>query len=485
LFLVFAPLCTVLAAAAALQFFLARTMHHDVRRLFEELREVANARTLVDELRGVATWVQAAPLATADTQPLVIADVRQHHDAARTTLTRFSTPDDPSRPLHDSAERGITARLETTLQAIDARLGKAPLRELRDQATAARQDAIALTALVDNEIREIGGHLDQRSGDMAQFLLLCGLATLLTVGALGLWLLRRVLRPVRALRHAAVRFGAGEWEAPTAVMHDDELGDLAVTFHSMAERLRRNQKDLEQRVEERSKEVLRSAKLAQLGTLAAGVAHEINNPLASIVAGTDGMLRGLATGTAADPVELREYLQLLRKEAMRARDITARLLRFARQDRGQRVPVDLTAEAREVAAMFQHQLQDAAVELRWRGDGAMATTVLGDASELRQVLFNLLRNALDVSPRGGAITIELARRDGMVDLIVSDEGPGIAAGDFERIFEPFFTTKEPGKGTGLGLAIVHRIVTGHGGEVRAANTGRGAAFTVRLPADGR
>jgi signal transduction histidine kinase len=480
----FLPLCTVLAAAAVTQYLVARSIHLDVRRLFEELREVTTARTLADELGGVAMWVQAAPHGQLAEQPLIYADVRQHHEAARTTLSRFSSLDDPSRPTHDAKEQRLVARIAEALAATGERLQRSQLGDLQTLVTAAKQDALALIAIIEEEIREIGSDLDRRSGDMAPFLLMLGITSLLTVSGLGIWLLRRVLRPVSALRVAAARLGRGELDTPITAAHDDEVGDLATTFQAMASRLRSHQRELEERVEQRSREVLRTAKLAQLGTLAAGIAHEINNPLASIVACTDGLLRDLRDTSRGDSDDLHDYLQILRKEAMRARDITVRLLRFARQERGERVPVDLEAEAREVAAMFHHQLQDAGVALQVAppppGQPAL---ILGDPSEWRQVLFNLLRNALDASPRGGTITLAFRRHEGCVEMTVGDSGSGIPQTDLERVFEPFFTTKEPGNGTGLGLAIVHRIVTAHSGRVTAANGTTGAVFTVSVPAD--
>jgi signal transduction histidine kinase len=247
----------------------------------------------------------------------------------------------------------------------------------------------------------------------------------------------------------------------------------------MAGKLLQSRAELEQRVDERSREVLRTAQLAQLGTLAAGIAHEINNPLASIVAGADGLLRELDRSGRSDE-GMREYLQILRKEGLRARDITVRLLRFARQDKPRREPVRLPDEAREVAAMFGHQLADAGVALQLVGaDDAPA--ILGDPAEWRQVLFNLLRNALDASPRGGVITVAFGRDHDDALLVVQDQGTGIPPELVDRIFEPFFTTKEPGRGTGLGLAIVHRIVTAHGGRIGVQNGEQGAVFTIHVP----
>jgi two-component system NtrC family sensor kinase len=276
-----------------------------------------------------------------------------------------------------------------------------------------------------------------------------------------------------------VRLGNGELDVAVPAQRPDELGDLAATFRTMAARLREARDQLEARVEQRSREVLRSAKLAQLGTLAAGIAHEINNPLASIVAGTEGLLRELERGPA-DAATTREYLQLLHREALRARDITVRLLRFARQDPARREAVALGAELREVGALFAHQLQDAQVRLVVDGTDP-GPMILGDPAEWRQVLFNLLRNALDASPRGGTIRATAGVADGVAVLEVADEGAGVPAELQDRIFEPFFTTKEPGKGTGLGLAIVHRIVEAHGGRIRVVPGGRGARFAVTVP----
>ncbi|MFY9342940.1 MAG: HAMP domain-containing sensor histidine kinase [Planctomycetota bacterium] len=481
---IFVPLCLVLLAGGLTQFVLARAVHHDVQRLFEELREIALARTLVDEVRGVQQWIEAAPAATATDQPLVLADVRQHHVAATAALARFVTVADPSRPDHEATEKALLARLAEVLGRCDPGNGQRPLRDLTAPVRAAMQDALALTAAIGDETRELGADLDTRSRDMAQFLLMMGITSLATVGGLGLWLLARVLRPVRALRAAAVRLGQGELDAPLGPLHPDELGDLATTFRTMAQALCQNQRELEQRVEARSREVLRTAKLAQLGTLAAGIAHEINNPLASIVACTDGLLRDLDRGAAAPGNDLREYLQILRKEAMRARDITVRLLRFARHDPGQAAAIDLAAEAREVGILFSHQLADAGVRLLVEADRQQPVTIQGDPAEWRQVVFNLLRNALDVSPRGGTITVAVRRHGTAAELVVRDDGPGMPPADLDRIFEPFYTTKEPGKGTGLGLAIVHRIVTAHRGRVAASNGERGAVFTITVPAAG-
>ena len=166
---------------------------------------------------------------------------------------------------------------------------------------------------------------------------------------------------------------------------------------------------------------------------------------------------------------------------MRARDTTQRLLAFARPESGRREPVWIARECREVATMLDHSAAKQGVRLRLEHLN-FDLVVVGDASDLRQVLFNLMKNALDESPSGGSIDVSMVPVDDQVHVIVEDQGKGIDPGLGDRIFEPFVTTKEPGMGTGLGLAISHRIVTDHGGSLRAENReGGGARFVLGLP----
>ncbi len=478
--LAFVPLCLVVGAGLWLVFLDASAVRRDLQRMFEELREVALARSLLDDLHGLEQWIEAAPEARRDSHALVFADLRHHLDGATGTLARFHVADDPSSAGHDADERSLQLRITDSLQTIDMALATtAPIGALTEPLQRALQSATVLSHAVEEESRTIGDTLDNRSEKLNHFMLLLGLASLATVVGLGLLLHRRVLVPVRELRAGALALGRGE-AVLVAARHADELGDLARTFTSMAAQLQEGRRDLERRVEQRTREVVRTARLAQLGTLAAGIAHEINNPLASIVACAEGLLRD--PGTAADDPRVREYLQILQKEAMRARDITARLLRFAHQGEPRHDVVWLGTEVHEVTPMFAHQLADAGVALVVDVP-PREPAILGDAGEWRQVLFNLLRNALDASPRGSSIRVQTTTDAGRVQLLVEDQGTGIAEAHREHLFEPFFTTKPPGKGTGLGLAIVHRIVSGHRGTITADNApGGGARFVIDLPA---
>jgi signal transduction histidine kinase len=478
--LAFVPLAVALFAASVAQWSYARAVHEDIQRLFEELREIAVVRALIDEIRGIEPWMDAAPPAGEEALAIVRRDVGQHLAAALGAVRRLQAADDPSRAAHEQEEHRLVDQILGELQRMQDRLRDGgEVAGLREPLLAVRHAAASLAAAIERESRSVGDDLDQRSDAMRQLLLLLGATGLATLALLGWSLLQRVLRPVEDLRAAAARLGQGELDAEIPRRRDDELGDLAGAFRAMAKQIRAHQSDLEERVAVRTQEALRSARLAQLGTLAAGVAHEINNPLASIVAAADGLLREARSGASTPSADV-EYLEILRKEALRAKDITARLLRFARQDNPRREPFDLAVEAREVGALFRHQLAEAGVALDLTAETGRAT-ILGDAAAWRQVLFNLVRNALDASPKVGRIRIAIDRADGRVRLAVEDDGPGIPPAERQRVFEPFVTTKEPGRGTGLGLAIVHRVVEAHGGRVFVDDSPRGARIVVEAP----
>lgn len=480
--LAFVPLAVALVAASAAQWRYARDVHADIERLFEELREIAVVRALIDELRGIDQWVAAERSLSADAAGAARRDVDQHLVAAIATARRLQADGDPSRPAHRDDERRLLDQIRSELAAMaQALAGQADVAALRQPLATCRHAAASLAAAIERESRDVGDDLDRGSDAMRQQLLLLGLAGAVTLGLLGWHLLRRVLQPVEDLRQAARRLGEGDLRADIPRQHDDELGDLAGAFRAMARQLRSNRDELEARVAARTQEALRSARLAQLGTLAAGVAHEINNPLASIVAAADGLLRSLRDAPTADPGQV-EYLQILRKEALRAKDITTRLLRLARDDAPRRETVRLAAEVREAAAFLAPQFAQAGLRL----DVAIAAEdeFLGDPEAWRQVLRNLLANAMDASPAGGTVRVGLQRRDGALRLDVHDDGPGIPAELRQQVFEPFFTTKPPGRGTGLGLALAHRIVESHGGRIWVADAPHGALLAVEVPLAG-
>ncbi len=460
----------------------ARHVHQDLQRMFEEMREVSLTRSLLDELRGLQQWVEAIPEATHATNELAYDDLQHHLTAAKLTFARFTAVDDPSDVAHDAEEQVALRRVHSGLEMIAERLtADAPIETLAAPLQLALHGANTLADTVTQETRSIGDGLDRRSARLVEFLTLLGVAGLATVFWATVWLRRRVLQPLQELHAATAKLAHGLPVQDLHSRHHDEFGELTRAFGAMATQVRQAREDLESRVEARSREVLRTARLAELGTLSAGIAHEINNPLASIATCAEGLLRDLDHGQRPDASREREYLQIIRKEALRTRDITSRLLSLARQNPPTRTELRLALELREVAALFDHQFASARVELLIDVPQRVGT-VLGDAAEMRQVIFNLLRNALDASPAGGTVRVTVRDLGDQVTMQFADQGPGFRDEDLDRLFEPFFTTKAPGKGTGLGLAIVHRIVVGQGGSVTACRgASGGAVFTVSLP----
>lgn len=227
------------------------------------------------------------------------------------------------------------------------------------------------------------------------------------------------------------------------------------------------------------RQILRSQKLAAVGLLAAGIAHEINNPLSGVVGYSKLLLeRPLAP-------EIRERVEKIAQSGERCRKIVEGVLLFSRkQDGGVRRQVDLRALLDRVLAIGEYQWRMHNVRIIREVDEPAA--VQADADQIEQVVLNLLSNAVDAMPRGGAVRLRLAAtEDGGASLTVADEGHGIPEEIQARIFDPFFSTKEIGKGTGLGLAISYGIVHDHGGDIVVDSApGRGAAFTVTLPPSG-
>ena len=222
----------------------------------------------------------------------------------------------------------------------------------------------------------------------------------------------------------------------------------------------------------------RTEKMAALGQLVAGVAHEVNNPLAAIVGFTDLLLESSDTTERA-----KQELRVILQEAQRTRSIVQNLLSFARQMPAQREPLQIRSALQQTLKLRAYDFSRRGVRITEKYDDDLPL-VIADAQQLQQVLLNILNNAYDALVevrRPGRLDIAIFRRGAFAEISVRDNGPGISHP--ERIFDPFFTTKEVGKGTGLGLSICYGIVRAHGGEITAANNedGLGCTFTVRLP----
>jgi two-component system NtrC family sensor kinase len=231
-------------------------------------------------------------------------------------------------------------------------------------------------------------------------------------------------------------------------------------------------------------------RLASLGTMAAGVAHEINNPLTGTLTFTHLLLRRTDL-----PPEVHSDLEVIARSTARVRDIVRGLLDFARQTQLKPEPMDINELVQGTLALVENQALVKGVELSFDpGPGIPRRTL--DKSQMQSVIMNIVLNALDATEAGGTITVSTALavttesplEDGAphpaVQIVVSDTGCGIPPENLPRLFDPFFTTKEVGKGTGLGLSVSLGIVEKHEGTIRVTSTvGRGSTFVILLPLD--
>jgi len=233
-------------------------------------------------------------------------------------------------------------------------------------------------------------------------------------------------------------------------------------------------------------QLMQAEKMSSIGMLAAGVAHEINNPLTSVAGYSEALLRRLRDDrTLAEDSRLKDfkkYLEVIIRESYRCKGIIDSLLSFSRKSEVAFGLVDLNSILTEVLELVRHKARNEKIEIREDLQSGLPL-VRGDSSGLRQVFLNLTVNALQAIDGPGVIDIITTDSDeGMVIATISDTGCGIQPSTLEQIWDPFFTTKEVGKGVGLGLAVSYNIIKRHGGDVSAESVpGKGSKFTVRLP----
>ena len=293
--------------------------------------------------------------------------------------------------------------------------------------------------------------------------------------------------PIRELQAGVQRVQSGTFDQPLTLTSGDELQELADEFNAMVARLHAVYADLARQVNERSRQLVRSERMVSVGFLAAGVAHEINNPLASILFCSEALerrLQDVLASSTAPPAEtevLTRYLKMIQQEALRCKDITQKLLDFSRTGERTKDPADLTGLVRGVLEVARHLPSSRGKGVAFEPAGYIVAPV--NAQDLKSVILNLVVNALDSMEDGGQLAITLGTAGGYAELIFADTGCGMAPEVLQNIFEPFYTKSRTGKGTGLGLFISHQIVDQHGGTITAASAGpgTGSTFTVRIP----
>ena len=294
-----------------------------------------------------------------------------------------------------------------------------------------------------------------------------------------------IFDPIRKLHQGARRVAQGDFNYRVELKTRDEMAELADAFNKMTSRFQEIAGDLDRQVQERSRQLVRSERLAGVGFLAAGVAHEINNPLSAIaMAGEslEGRLVGnLGSLNPAEADVVCQYLRMIQDESFRCKQITERLLDFSRGRDAVRETTDVARLVTEVVAMLQYLSKYREKQIEFTTSGPCFAEVNGP--EIKQVVLNLVANGLDAVERGGTLRIRLHEQTDHLVIKFEDDGCGMTPDVIENLFEPFFTRKQSGQGTGLGLSISHRIIGQHGGTISAAFEpgGRlGSTFSIRV-----
>ncbi|MEA3359683.1 MAG: ATP-binding protein, partial [Thermodesulfobacteriota bacterium] len=325
-------------------------------------------------------------------------------------------------------------------------------------------------------------YADMRRNAISIFILITIAGILLAIG-LGYIMADKIMRPVHRLIKASNEVSEGILSPDIGPVSRDEIGVLQKTFKEMITSLKERDR---RRREESENRLLQSEKQASVGRLAAGVAHEINNPLTGVLTYTHMLLRRKDLED-----DIRSDLQTIAESTERVRKIVKGLLDFSRQTKLDREPTDVNVLIRTSISLIENQALLKGVSIHFNeGDNLLSVTL--DRSQIQSVLLNMIINALDATTTGGNINLYTATglsagdssRKG-VEITVADTGAGIAPKDLDKLFEPLFTTKEIGKGTGLGLAVSFGIVQRHGGTIRVqSELGKGTRFFIWLPIEG-
>ncbi|HTZ18296.1 MAG TPA: ATP-binding protein [Dissulfurispiraceae bacterium] len=314
-------------------------------------------------------------------------------------------------------------------------------------------------------------------------LLLFAMLTIVVVGAIvNTRLAMSIAVPLKKLEMKTKEIAMGDFSESIEVKGTDEIASLAKSFNQMEDHLKLAVSSLEHtitRLQEQQAQLVEAEKLASMGILTAGIAHEINNPLTSVLSFSKLMLEQTPE---SDPNYAR--LKIMVRDAQRARTIVRELLSFARETPIRPVTINVNQPVSEIieSLIAQDAFMDIELKVNLSSD---LPDILADPVRIGQVTLNMLLNAIHAITPPGRIGVETRLAGNVVEIVFSDTGQGIPEKHLNRIFDPFFTTKGARKGTGLGLAISYGIIQNHGGDIKVESAeGKGSTFTVRLPSNG-
>lgn len=385
-------------------------------------------------------------------------------------------------------------QLQAAVQSLDASTPAAPIPVLLDK----REYEVVYSPLVirGQQVGWIGVvkdsvYLVRSLTTSRNVILLIFLIGAVGVAIIGFWQAENISRPILRLREMAQRVAAGDLNQQIGLRRTDEVGELAEAFDTMtsqlrsrtdeaarlyAESLQRNKElaEINARLETTQQQLIQSEKLAAIGQLTAGIVHDVKNPFAVIM----GMAEVLAEDETLDP-EVLHGLKTIRESAVKGNNIVSDLLKFARQSQPEMRYLDMCETVNAAIRLTAYLTR------RYNFTTSLPEKPLMmvyDAQQIEQVLINLIHNAVQAMPNGGALHISLEDLGETARIRIKDTGCGIEPEAMKRIFDPFFTTKSEGEGTGLGLSVSYGIISTHRGQIQVeSEVGKGSVFTILLP----
>ena len=294
--------------------------------------------------------------------------------------------------------------------------------------------------------------------------------------SLGQAVKRMAIEPLTTLTAQTRRIAKGDYAFQLPVSSQDEIGALITAFNHMVRELEARGT----RIAEQNKLLVHSEKMAAYGQISAGITHEVKTPLANIL----GYAQLAKKKIAAEPNHpVARYLESIEKETQRSHEIIEHLTKFTRQDPVPFVLLDIHQVIRDALKLTQHHLTSGKIQVSFDSkEDPTFPKVKGNINQLEQVLMNIIRNAQQAMPQGGALTISTDVKDAWVVVKIQDTGVGISAENLTRVFEPFFTTRLNQRAMGLGLTVAYGIIEEHGGKITVESVEKqGATFTIALP----
>ncbi len=451
-------------------------MVHERRILHEAT--VRRGQSIVEAMAIPVAGILAADSASDDAVICSIEDIIARISERNSDICRYAiVADDAGRVIHSTRGDAVGAFFERAVEAADA--GNES-RVVDGLAYAGENLFEVGTALVENgqlqgwmaagfSLEPIERQVRRMAGRAA----LVALLLMLGNSIMTALYVETLIRPILNLNQTMKKAGMGNLTVRAPVRHGDEVAELSDVFNRMMDEL----EAARERDELQRAQLAHTEKMAAVGTLAAGVAHEVNNPLAGILASIENL-----RAQPDDAERSARYLDLIADGLTRIERTVVNLLDFSRQHEIRLEPTSVNHNLHHVVELVGYQLRAASVEVKFDLDEADAI-VLADHFQMEQLFLNLVLNALDAMPEGGKLYLRTRVRGGKVIAEVRDTGTGILAENRDRIFDPFFTTRDVGEGTGLGLAVSSRIVEAHGGTIELeTKVGRGSTFRVILPA---